>query len=809
MVVRSAFNLELLVDDKPSTVIAGAAYKASLRVSNKGNSPRTVIFRIAGTPDYPAKIEPQSIALEAGTSQTIRVEVKTDEKLNQKVTHVLAVKAETQDAQGRPVSLNHSVAVDVLPRITGELDPYHRIPAYARIIGVAENGKTGLQAEISGSGTLDEEGKRRLEFLFRGPDTQAKSIYGLRDEYWLSYADTRLNFQAGDKSYGLSPLTEAFRYGRGVAVNLNPRDIGVGGYYMETRFTEPKEREAGAYAKFQLTDWLGLKGNFLNKNTDATSQTEEHEGKHKDNLYSIEALINPNAKTSIGLEYAMGQSDRDKKTTDAAYRATLKGQLGEGSSYSFEKIYAGPNFFGYYNDVDFTTGSITSPIYRNLRGDFAFRINKYNLDLDPSKNTATKETAYMPGVSYNFPWGTNISLRYEDFSREDRFSPATFNFEEKGFKLGLGQVFSILGVQLFAERWALQDQLHSKEYSDLTRYSIFANINPPNWPSINMYASWGPERYTGSPDTKKSFGFGTSWRKKSFDVFVAYQKNNFDAGKGVSQDNLLATINYTLPFRHIISFRGRWYRDNQPGSVSGSGPDSSSVSGSGSSYLLSYTIPFGIPVSRKKSIGALEGRIYDGEKSGKPPISDAILTAGGETAVTNRKGEFIFPALKPGEYYLGVDSRSIGLNRVTSEILPLKVEVKKGETRKVEIAAVTGCKIFGRVVIFAPDEADKTVLKEVRGLQETVVEITDGTETMRRFTDVQGRFSFTEVRPGKWTVKIYDNALPVHHYIEKNMFQVELKPGEEEEILAKVLQKLRTIQMIEEGVIKGAPTPPK
>ena len=72
---------------------------------------------------------------------------------------------------------------------------------------------------------------------------------------------------------------------------------------------------------------------------------------------------------------------------------------------------------------------------------------------------------------------------------------------------------------------------------------------------------------------------------------------------------------------------------------------------------------------------------------------------------------------------------------------------------------------------------------------------------MRRLTNREGRFEFEEVRPREWTLKIYEDNLPKYHYFERDTFNFELKPGERKEILVKVLQKKRPINIIEEGEI--------
>ena len=970
VVVLPVTKLKILVEEKPEVVIAGEAYEVGLRLVNKGNSKTDGRFKIKSTPDYPVSMKPSEIALEAGKSQIIRLEVKTDEKLRKRIKNILEIKAETEESRNGVVSLKQTVLVEIIPKVTGESDRYHRLPTQVALIGAGQDGKSGLQAEFSGRGSLDEDRTRRVDFLFRGPDIQERSRRGKRDEFRLSYHRRPLALHLGDRGFSLSPLTERFYYGRGAEVNIHPAKFEIGAFYLESRWEDPKARKVGTYLAYRFNDRFEIKGNCLSKSKDSTSSFKGYDVK----IYSIQTEINLSEWIRLGLESGFAHGEREDKLSNLAFRIDLNGRISNQIWYSFEKTHAGPKYLGYYNDADYTSGTMTFPIYGKLRGNLSYRSYKNNLDIDSTKETANREKSYQSSISYSFPFGTHISLDYKDLIRGDYALPANYNYKEKALRLGVAQTFGKFSLHTHIERGKFEDMLLGITNDNLERYGFYASFRQSYTQTYSFYARIGHSSFTPHPERTKSVGISGSWKiKYNLSFKLNYQRDNAGPETSEQRDNLFSTFTYTFKNRHALVSRTQWSKYEQKNKED-------------FSFLVTYSIPLSIPVSKKKSVGVLKGKVYDNEKAERPPISKVILTANEATAITNENGEFIFPSLKPGTYYLRVDKGSIGLNRIISEKLPIIIEVKGGETITIAIGVATSCRISGRVAVFAPSshknfgDQDTSIIfgstasvqgmerifypelkqpalsikllktkeaisvspdvsfvmrcfkgseeivyfsgKEVflkassegiilsdeeeekfeekiqrvvfipknkrfcfslndknysgipevvftakdssllalnwlpedylkgvvpfemgsqaisefealkaqavtasseslfligpgkeegfeendlrkgRGLGNTLVEITKGEEGLRQLTDEKGGFSFEDIRPGKWTLKIYDYDLPPHHYLEKEELRVELKPGEEKEVTVKVLPRLRPIQIIEEGEIE-------
>jgi predicted porin len=970
VVVLPVIKLEILVEDKPEMVIAGQTYQVRLRPVNKGNNKTDLKLKLKSNLDYPVKMDPSQIALEAGESQIIIVEVRTEEELKQRIKHTLEIEAMAEESGNGGASVRQTVSVEIIPKVTGEFDPYHKLPVQVALIGAGQDGESGFQVELSGSGGLDEEGTQRVDFLFRGPDIQERSRRGKRDEYRISYHHEYLSLHFGDRSYSLSPLTDRLSYGRGVEANVHHGSFRLGAFRLKSRWGKPEARKVGTYLAYRFSDKFGIKGNFLTKNKEATSSFAGYD----DRIYSIQAEIKPDEKLELDLEFGFGESDREDRFSDLAFRIDLGGRIFKQIRYSFEKTHAEPKYFGYYNDADYTSGTISFPVYGKLRGNVGYRAYQSNLDIDSTKGAANREESYQSSISYSFPFGTHVSLGYKDLTREDYVLPADYDYQEKTWKLGLTQTLGKFCLSTHIERGRFEDRLLDTENDNLERYSLYASFRPSYRQSLSLYARTGHNSFTASSERTRSVGFSTSWHiKDNLSLGLNYRRDESGSEGGQQRNDIFSSLNYTLPNKHAITLRYQWslYEQREKEEYS---------------FFAMYSIPLRIPVVTKKSTGVLKGTVYDDEVPTRPPIPGVILTVLGATAITNQNGEFIFPSLKPGIYYLRAERSSIGLNRIPNEKIPIMIEVKGGETVEIEVGVVASCGISGRVAVFALEsdkgfgEADTSTIfdstasppgmerisypelkqparsrellktkepisvspdvafemrcfkgsekivyfsgKEVflraspegiilfegetgkfeekiervvfipknkrfcfslngkdykgilevifaakgsslsascwlwvgdnleeevtfetgnqrisefeapkaravtasseslfligpgeeerlkkddlrngKGLGNVLVEITDGKEVLRQHTDQKGRFYFEEIKPGIWILKVCDQDLPAYHYLEEEQFEFDLRPGEEKDVIARVLPRLRPIQIIEEGEI--------
>ncbi|MDP3013510.1 MAG: hypothetical protein Q8M92_04660, partial [Candidatus Subteraquimicrobiales bacterium] len=469
VIVRPVSRLQAKLLESPRYVIAGEEYRSYFLVTNLSNTESAVNIKINSGENIPYVIDAEKFVLAPGQSKTVTVTAKPDAKIAITLKHRLQLTAEAvEDGHTKAKAQSESI-VEIIPRVSGVEQTYHTIPTEITLGYVSQDNKertSGLQAEIRGEGTLDEEGTQHVRFRFKGPDVQDRSPFGQRDEYSLSYWTKDYELHFGDRNYSLSWLTENYLYGRGLEGRLNLNDrLSFGSYHMKTRWLEPGTEETGVYVDYLINekDKVGL--NYLRKQTGAKDS----------HITSLKGEFEPFKKTELELEYALGPGGAQK---DNAYLTSFHG-CSDWLSYYLKLIHAGPDYPGYYKDLDFISGGVALPINKRLRLNASARRQKNNLDLDPLLGSAPLEKYYQLGLDYKLPTDTTLSFDWLNRNRQDQMDSPQFDYRENTFRLGIGHSFKKLSLSTSAELGKTHDDLDNTT-SDTERYTASARFMPTN-----------------------------------------------------------------------------------------------------------------------------------------------------------------------------------------------------------------------------------------------------------------------------------------------------------------------------------------
>jgi hypothetical protein len=815
--VKRQPRLSASVLESPDVVIAGEVWQSRLQIVNNGNC--GVVFHLVAhsIPEADVAIEPPGATLAPAQSAIFIMRIMTDGNLSQLLRQTVDVEVSPVEVDLATPSIAKTLSFDVVPWVTGNEDLYHRIPSKLRLVTAIEDEHSSFQVDLSASGSLDEAGSRRVGFLIRGPDNEHVGRYGRRDAYWFSYEDGHRRLLIGDRTYRFSHLTQRFDYGRGAQLGLDTGVFSFGCLYVQSRQEGPRSRRVGGRIAYEPNRNLTVAWNLLFKTDDQRAM----KGYTRSRATSIEASVSHGEKVQLNLEYGIGKirdleiEEEHEPLKAHAYRLEARGRFHKDIRYSFERIYAGPHYTGYYQGATYTIGSLAFPVHGKLRGSFyyhGYRKNPAGLKIE---SIADKQRSIKAGISYELPRGMKLSLDYAGYNKADQLAPADHDFREHAAVLGLGKGFSRFSLNGNAEYGIVRDHLTDSPARELVRSNLSVHLRPTSSQSYTIFTRFGDARFSEAPD--RDWSVGLSARLKlgrivRFNVdYVTSRKEQVAAWR---RNSLSSTLSIDLPNGHTCSLRGHYFERT------------GDRAGSKGSMFLTYGIPFGVPTGKRGSVGTLKGRVFDAELADKLPMPQVILSVDGAHAISREDGKFSFPALRPGPHLLQVEPRSISSDKVTTEKLPLAFDITGGGVTELEIGLVKSCQVSGKVTmyklangssvptlyspgpegrqqgqdLFRPDIKPDD-LEEIGGVQ-ILVELSNGKETVKQLTDRHGRFVFKQLRPGTWRIKFHEQGIPDLHRIDHDRAVVELLPGDETCVAARVVPEARPIRITGGGRIR-------
>lgn len=820
--VMPVYDLFLQIEDKaPERVVAGEPFSLRVRLVNRGNAELAVTMDLRFTSEGQATVIPEAFRLPAGENRLLEVSARANPAEEQLRRSHLRIEARTdRTVSGRPVTARLSVPVDVVPLVAGK-DMYLRYPVkfFARFGG--DDNDSGLQFGLHGNGYLDENRLQHLEFLLQAPDRQDDGVLGRRDEYWLRYKEPRYSVLAGDQAYALSPLTSWYRYGRGLGADLHPPDspLGAGLYHVQDRWAYQERADTAAYLSFTPRPGVTLRLNHLFLDYDAW----ETEPAAQYNLFSVQAEVDFPRKDHLEAEVGFSDSEQQEDEKDTAWRLAYRNPPGAGVRYALSGRRAEPDYAGRYPDSAWFSGSFSVPLTETLRGNVSYRRYEQNLDLDPERGTAPREDLYQAGLNARLPERWYLSLDYDYYDRRDDLPVPSYEFEEHGLSLGVGRTGKRFNYRVKARRGWTEDRLTGDHYNGWN-YSLYGTFTPNRVFYLSLYSTFGDD---DSPDESRllrrgrSLGGTIRWEPvQTLSAYVHYARNDQtfpdeDLRERVKSDLWGAGITWKMPRGQSLEISAR-RSDNTSNDAR-------------TSYFATWTIPFNVPLARKKSVGAITGRVYRSDTPGHPGIEGAVVYADGTAAVTDSDGRFLFRTLSPAPYELRVEEQSVGLDSVPAVTGPVQLRVIGGKTSEGDIALVQSGSLSGRVVRIsasnagngrannngshvvgngyngingnqhasAPQEANG----QESGLANLLVELSRPEETRRTVTDKNGGFLFQRLLPDTWTLKVYSHNLPEQHALEKDQQPVVIAPGAQAQVTVRVIPRVREIRFIDNGRI--------
>ncbi len=778
--VPAIVRLAMTVRDAPKFVRAGGPFQTRFELTNGGNANARIRLSTRSSHNFGTRIDSTTIVIRPQASRVVTVWTTVPARV-ERVSHTLELTAINVSDSSETASA--SSVVSIIPLPSDARDQYIEYPLTVRGRGVGQGSLFTPQLEVSGSGSLNDSRTDRLEVMVRAPETQSRSVLGQRDEYRIRYQSADLELFAGDLNYALTPLTEMGRYATGIGGRFVAGRFGAGGFYNTTRWFVPQQKEAGGYASVDVVKGSSLSVNYLRK-----------EQQTANDLASVRGLSTIVPGSLLDVEYAGSEANGLR---DHALSTRLNG-IQSWISYDLRYVTAGKNFAGYYRDMDFYSGSF------NLRPGSGWRIEGYlrqeerNTGRDTNQVYAPRDQYVQIGGGYT----DLISLYYRHTSQADLFPASKYRRHEDAVQARIGHNFE--GVSLFADAdvGSVRDELQARDFPS-NRYALSVGIRPGGTLNVSSSVEYASDRSIYTNETQDRMSAAVSAGMMLGQATMADLSGYLSRIRSSSDQTYAlveGSVEHVFPFNHTISLRGRY------------SAIVTTTTQADVAYVIEYAIPISIPVRRITSVGDVRGQVTD--ERGRP-MANVLVSAGAAVGVTDADGAYVLTGLLPGVTYLTVDQASIGLDRITREALPLEVLVDGGVSVTRDLHVTRSVSVVGSVQLYDHAErefgGDTTELVLRGGQPGVYVELSNGSDLLRRVTDNRGRFAFTDLRPGPWTARIRGGDIPSLHVVVPDSLPLIIGPGERKELSFALRPRRRMIRMLEQGQVlkeeKQAPAP--
>lgn len=773
VIVESVRRLEVAVVSSPRTAVAGRSIEAIFEVTNRGNDTARVRLSAWNSRQYPLTIEPATARLAPLASVRVTVVAATspDDRTRGPVTTELLLRPMIGD------EMRLAAATEMVPQSGSAQLRSLEFPVNLRARATTENERRGLQGEVSGAGTFREDRTDRFEFLLRSPETQTLSVLGQRDEYKARYSAGEHEVYAGDWNYMLSPLTELGRTAVGVGGRTRWNDLTAGGFVNQTRFGPPLRRQTAGWMRYELSE-------SFSAGIQALHQGDERPA----DVVSLNLFAQPLSRSNVEVEVATSSgSGRSGQALFARWHGSLPWL-----SYDLRTVNAGPQFAGYFRDLQFTTLSLVGYASNAVRLELTGNLQKRNARIDTSIGSAPRSTYIQAGVGY----ANVVTVSFRSSGVFDTVSLSPYDRREDIVQIRGTHAFDKLSLSAYADLGSLIDHRLGIT-SPVRRYSASANIRPT---ARQTYGT--TVEFSRIPDP----AFGSRLDRLSGTLTASYvlgqstlaNLNAFGSRLSGSVSQALAVIDasieHNFPNMHRAKFTAR------RSTFTGIAPEFA--------MAAEYSVPLAVPIGTATSMGVVDGRIVDAAGSGVP---DVMVTMGHMAAVTDARGRFVFAEVKPGPYDLMIDRGTAGLGRITSVPMPLEVQVVGGERLPVAITLLPAATVVVQLERFeygelAADGTAPLVPVPMDGIVRVAAEMRRGDDVLRRVSDRNGRLRFSDLPPGRWTLS-FDQATAEDRRLETTTIEFDVKAGAAIDSTVRLLPRRRSIRIVQEGGVLQAPAP--
>lgn len=754
---------------------AGELVSGSVLIKNKGNTRETLTLRSK----YDIDGQDAELPLAAGEQRLITISHQTDPKIGKAQTINLDLAVSTSDS----TNYSSNTIVTLIPVVPIQDDIYERFPISASITFLQMRNRNqmqnGFQGELYGKGSLNKEKSDLLEFRAVSKNPIEFNTFTQYEEYFINYKKDNFYAHLGDKVYSSSFLTEYARYGRGAEIQAKFGQMTVGGFYNRPRFFQDIKEEFNIYSTYKLHENTQFTAGYLYK----TPLDEPNKYAFQNNLLQSDAhlpyLI---AETRVlGKVDLLGEYSFSKAGSNqgSGYRVQADG--------SFKKIKANlvylkasPLYAGYYTNTSMFNSNVQYKIAKKV--DFLANFNQdaRNFQRDTLFYAAPYRNSFQYGLNYRYNKNGNI-LFFNGYQKyDDRLTPKQFNYDEIFFRISLTHQFNTLQLNLESQFGKTDN--HITDFSANSNYYT-ANLSYEKFNTwFNIFGSIArTSRYKERNQRQVYYGARIMSRLSARSTFNLFYQNNF-MPEEYFRDRNQFELSYRQKIGQVHSFdlSGRYML--QRGQL---GHKDFIVS-------LRYMMQLNVPIRKKSSYTTLAGRINN---LGVKTTAGIKMNLGPHLSIADKEGNFIFKNVVPGDYFLEMDRSSTALTDISDTSLPVLLQIEEKSQNIFNFGMTSSATIKGQVKLVnsgVPELSAGLTKRNTKGKipsNQVILEAISATQVFRKMGAIGEPFDFTYLRPGKWTLKIYNNNLDKGYQLLTDTYEVNLKAGETKELTIEIQKR--------------------
>lgn len=767
--VKPTYGLEIKTLETADYVFSGDSLNVNFIIRNLSNTE----VKVKGISVFEALILNNTYTIASDSFINITVPILTTKGVSYFSRKNVNFTASIVDHPESLVAKSH--AFDVIPVNKVKFDAFNRIPIRISGLYVSDNSmgekRSGYMMDVSIKGQISEKKKKFIDLHLRAPSNSGNPLFGLSEEYYAKYTSDRMSIVVGDNNFRLSDLTESARYGRGIDLKYSAKKLMLGVFYNSPKYYPDLKNIYSVYTSFYPSEKIKINAGYLNKTFVNDSIAS---------LITISASLNTLKWANIDFEYATGKTAAKSST---AYKASIRINKLKYRSY-LNYTWADIDFPGYISNSRYLSTGLSTSLIPKSNFSINYEFNHSNLALDTLYSNAPLSSNLSFSGIFRIKKVNSLGFSIHMRNREDRMEPKLFNYKELSSRITLQSKIKRFEINFYGEFGKIDNLLEPKE-GELTNviksyFSVLYKLN--NNVSLDAFVNYqGGEYFQKEGDKSVFYGATINARiKKKLDLLIEYQSDFAMEEYNKNRSLLSSRISYTLNKNHQLGFSANYNLVKN------------TLNQKDLSIVFNYNYIINAPVSKKKNIGSLKGKVIN---NGIDKVEGIEFSLAGNKALTDKDGRFEFPVVKIGSYFLLMDDSGTGLNTIAESAGPYKVEILPGRATDFTISLTKSARIKGAIVIqedVIKDTKAYVAIKEKLG--NLIIEVSKGNELYRQFTDKNGAFSFDDLRTGVWEFKVYESGIASGYQLLTKKLQVELSSGQLKNIDVFLKKKIRKIQ---------------